>query len=70
MVKIKGTVSSSGFYSGSIFLKVSQPSQIDVIVFGKNVSVSEGETVEVIDKQEEYNKKTEIIAHRIRVIND
>ncbi len=67
MVKIKGEVVRVTALENVTFISVQQPSSIDVIVF-ENISVFEGEQVEVIGKGEEYKGEMEIIAHRIRVI--
>lgn len=67
MFKIKGEVNTVRNQGNVTFLSIKQPSVIDVVVFD-NVSINEGNSVEIIGQGEEYNGKMEVIAHRIRVI--
>ena len=68
-VKIKGIVTKITDLEKVMFIEITQPSSVDVIVFkDKNISLNERDHVEVIGKTEEYNGKKELIADRIRVI--
>ncbi|MBD3164484.1 hypothetical protein GF323_04740 [Candidatus Woesearchaeota archaeon] len=67
MIKINGKVIEVNSMENITFIRVQQPSYIDVIVFD-NMTVPAGTRIEVIGQSEEYQNKMEIIAHRIRVI--
>ena len=69
IVKIEGEVSHVSKGENITFILVKQPSMMDVIIFGKNITLYEGDRVEIIGKGEEYNGKMEIIAQRIRRIS-
>jgi DNA/RNA endonuclease YhcR with UshA esterase domain len=68
MVKVKGEVASISNAGNATFIRVMQPGYIEVVVF-ENISLYEGEMVEVIGKIDEYEGENEIIAHRIRSIS-
>jgi hypothetical protein len=68
MVKIMGEVESSYSSSNNTFLSVSQPNYLDVVVFGKEIGLTKGDTVEIIGSSAEYEDNKEIIAQRIRVV--
>lgn len=65
MVKLEGKIIRVTTLENITFITLEQPSSIDVVVFD-NVTLYQGEKVEIIGKGEEYNGKMEIIAHRIR----
>lgn len=70
IVKIKGNLNKITRTEKAVFLEITQPAEIIVIILeGKNISLAEGQTIEVIGKIDEYNGKMEVIAERIRVIN-
>ena len=68
MFKIKGEIAKVNAVGNLTFISIMQPNYIDVIVFD-NISIYEGEYVEIIGKGEEYEGEMEVIAHRIRVIS-
>lgn len=68
-VKITGTASKVVRAGEATIISVAKPSEINVVLFGGNISFKEGAKIEVIGEVEEYNGKPEIIAQRVRVIN-
>jgi DNA/RNA endonuclease YhcR with UshA esterase domain len=68
IVKINGEIESVNSNGNVTFITVKQPSYLTVVAFNSNLTLLKGERVEVIGKGEEYNKKMEIIAQRIRVV--
>jgi len=67
MIKINGIIDRVSNVKNLTFISLTQPSTIDVIVF-HNITLFQGENVEIIGRTEEYEGEMEIIAHRIRVI--
>jgi len=67
-VKVKGVVSD--VYNGEkiSIITITQPEDIEIIVY-ENVSISEGDYIEVIGEIDEYNGEKQVIGNRIRVIN-
>ncbi len=68
MVKLKGEIIDVSDSGNLTFIRLMQPNYIDVVVFDL-VDLVQGDEIEVIGKREEYKRKTEIIAHRIRLIS-
>jgi len=68
MIKITGEVVSSRSAGNVTFITITQPSEMDIVVFNGDLAFSQGEKIEVIGKREEYNGKVEIIGQRIRVV--
>lgn len=71
-VKLRGTVSNVADTEKVSFIKISQPQEINVILFkneNKTINIQQGNEVEVFGKVDEYNGKMEIIADRVRVVS-
>ena len=66
-VKLKGVVNSVFNSEKATIITITQPEEIKVMLLG-NVSLSEGDYVEVIGEVDEYNGELEIIGNRVRVI--
>ena len=67
IVKVKGKVDSVSNVGNVTFIRVIQPGYMEVLAF-ENISLYEGEMIEIIGKIDEYEGENEIIAHRIRSI--
>ncbi len=70
-VKLKGVVSKVVNAEKVSILEITQPQKIKVVLFknkNRNISISEGNEVEIFGKVDEYEGEMEIIAERIRVI--
>lgn len=70
-VKIKGVLGKVVGTDKAVFLEITQPQTITIILFkdeGANITVEKGDYVEIIGKIEEYEGKREVIADRVRVI--
>ena len=70
-VKLKGFVSQVVNSEKVSILEITQPQKIKIVLFknnGKNLSISQGNEVEVFGKVQEYEGNMEIIAERIRVV--
>lgn len=71
-VKIKGVLSKVSNAENAVFLEITQPQTIDIVLFKDkhtNITMEEGDYVEIIGKIEEYEGKREVIADRVRVIS-
>lgn len=68
MVKIMGRVTESSIHDNVQFLAITQPESVKVFVYDPRQPIPEGSMVEVIGHVEEYKKKKEIIADRIRIV--
>ena len=67
-VKIKGQVTGITHTENAVFLKVTQPQEMDIVVFKDTpLNLSEGSYIEIIGKVDEYENKPEILAELIRV---
>ncbi len=66
-VKIKGSVSNLYGTNTTTFIEISQPASLTVVIFD-NISIEQGDYIEVIGEIEEYNEDIEIIGKRVRVI--
>ena len=67
-VKIRGQVSGITHTENAVFLKVTQPQEMDIVVFKDTpLNLSKGAHVEIIGKVDEYGNKPEILAELIRV---
>lgn len=66
-VKVKGVVKDVFNGEKLSIITISQPSDIKVLLYD-NVSVSEGDYIEVIGEIDEYNGEREVIGNRVRVI--
>ncbi len=70
-VKLIGTISRITNLDEVTFIELEQPATITIILFkdkNKNISLYNGDNIEIIGQIEEYNGKLEIIAQRIRVL--
>jgi aspartyl/asparaginyl-tRNA synthetase len=70
-VKLVGTVSRLTNLEDVAFIELEQPSKITIVLFKdkkKNISLYQGDTVEIIGEIDEYDGKLEVIAQRIRVL--
>ena len=70
-VKLIGTISKITNLDKVTFIELEQPATITIILFkdkNKNISLYNGDNIEIIGQIEEYNGKLEIIAQRIRVL--
>jgi aspartyl/asparaginyl-tRNA synthetase len=71
MVKLNGIVNRITQLNTTSFIELTQPSKMDVVVFKeeqRNLTIEQGDQVEIIGNIDEYDGKLEIIAERIRVI--
>ncbi|MBU0627940.1 MAG: hypothetical protein KKC75_02030 [Nanoarchaeota archaeon] len=66
-VKLKGVVNSVFNSEKATIITITQPEEIKVMLQG-NISLSEGDYVEVIGEVDEYNGELEIIGNRVRII--
>ena len=67
-VKVNGMVTNVIDTDNVAILKITQPRDIDVVVFKNGpLNISKGANVEIIGKVDEYKNKAEIIAELIRV---
>jgi aspartyl/asparaginyl-tRNA synthetase len=65
-VKITGVVEQATKTESATFLKIKQPSTVDVVVF-ESLDIEKGSYMEVTGKVDEYNDEYEILADKIRV---
>lgn len=71
-VKIKGVLGKVSSTDKVVFLEITQPQSLTVILFKDkniNITLDEGDNVEIIGKIEEYEGKMEVIADMVRVIS-
>ena len=66
-VKVKGIVEDVFNGESISIITITQPSDMKVILF-ENVSIVEGDYIEVIGEIEEYNGEFEVIGNRVRRI--
>jgi len=66
-VKVKGVVRD--IYNGEkiSIITITQPEEMKIVLYD-NVSLSEGDYIEVIGEIDEYNGEMEVIGNRVRVI--
>ena len=72
MIKLNGVVNKIMELNSTSFIELTQPSKVDVVVFKDkqgNLSISEGDKIEIIGNIDEYEGSLEIIAQRIRVVS-
>jgi len=67
-VKIKGVVSDVFNGEKVSIITIRQPEDMKVVVM-ENISLSEGDFVEIIGEVDEYNGEMEVIGNRVRVIS-
>ena len=68
VIEINGVVTSAKDYGKIMFLELTQPQSVDVIVFKeKNISITKGEFVNIVGQIEDYNGEKEIVASSIEV---
>ncbi len=65
-VKLVGQVVSIRNFEKASIIEITQPSKIKVIMFVENVTLDEGQDIEVFGKVGEYEGKPEIIADVVR----
>jgi len=68
IVKVKGIVTKVRGTNETTFLELTQPESVKLIVFD-NITILEGDFVEIIGKIDEYEGEKEIIVDRIRKIS-
>lgn len=69
MVKIKGVITKISDTNKTMFLELSQPESITMILFkDKDIPLLEGDFVEIIGKVDEYEGEMEVIVDKIRKI--
>ena len=66
-VKVKGVVRDVFNGEKISIVTISQQEEMKIVLY-ENVSVSEGDYIEVIGEVEEYNGEREVIGNRVRVI--
>jgi RecJ-like exonuclease len=67
MIKIRGEVINIKEYETTALLKVSQPSDLEVLLFKKgNISIKEGSYVEIEGEVKETEDGLQLIGHEIR----
>lgn len=68
-IKLKGYVSGITDLEKVIFLEITMPEKITVVLFKKqNISIYEGSYVEILGEIDEYNGEMQVIGNRVRVI--
>lgn len=68
-IKLKGYVSKITDLEKVMFVEITQPEKITVVLFKKdNITLYEGSYVEVLGEIDEYSGKMEVIGNRVRVI--
>ncbi|MBI2652303.1 hypothetical protein HYX00_02450 [Candidatus Woesearchaeota archaeon] len=69
-VNLKGVITKITDKGNVIFIEVNQQNPITVVLFSDddNLKLKSGDDVEVIGRVQEYNRKNEIIAQKIRVV--
>ena len=67
-IKLKGVVTGFLQTENAAFIELTQPSEITVIVF-EDISLGEGDYIEVIGEVEEYKEELEIVGKRIRILD-
>ena len=67
-VKVKGVVKDVFNGEKISILTITQPSDMKIVLYD-NVSIVEGDYIEVIGEIDEYNKEREVIGNRVRVIS-
>lgn len=68
-IKLKGYISSITDLEKVIFVEITQPEKITVVLFKKqNISLYEGSYVEILGEIDEYGGKMQVIGNRVRVI--
>ena len=65
-IKVKGTVEAVTVTESATFLKIKQPTIVNVVVFNP-LNISKGRYVEVTGKVDGFNNKFEILADEIKV---
>jgi len=68
-IKLKGYISKITDLEKVMFVEITQPEKIDVVLFKKgNISLYEGSYVEILGEIDEYGGKMQVIGNRVRVI--
>ncbi|HLD43025.1 MAG TPA: hypothetical protein VJB08_03500 [Candidatus Nanoarchaeia archaeon] len=67
-VKFTGQVKGVSRAEGVTFVKVVQPVETTVVVFGNTINLSQGDTIEIIGDLDQFNGQKEVIARRIRMV--
>jgi len=68
-IKLKGYISKITELEKVMFVEITQPEKIDVVLFKKgNISLYEGSYVEILGEIDEYGGKMQVIGNRVRVI--
>jgi len=71
-VKINGMIDKITELNTTTFMTIVQPNDMTVVVFKeekRNLSLSEGDYVEIIGNVDEYNGELEVLAQRIRKVS-
>ena len=69
-IKLKGYISGITDLEKVMFVEITQPEKIDVVLFKKeNISLYEGSYVEILGEIDEYGGKMQVIGNRVRVID-
>ena len=67
-IKLKGIITKVKEADKVTFFDVAQHSKMPVIIFGTNISINEGDEVEILGKVAKYNGNIELIADRIEKV--
>ena len=69
-VKLSGTITKISDRGDVVFVELNQENPITIVIFqnNKNISLKNNDYVEIFGTVQEYNRKNEIIADKIRVI--
>ena len=66
-VKVKGVVKDVFNGEKISIVTITQPEEMKIVIM-ENISIGEGDYIEVIGEVEEYNGEREVIGNRVRVI--
>ncbi len=68
-IKLKGYISKITDLEKVMFIEITQPEKIDVVLFKKgNITLYEGSYVEILGEIDEYGGEMQVIGNRVRVI--
>ncbi len=68
-IKLKGYISGITDLEKVMFVEITQPEKITVVLFKKsNITLDKGDYVEILGEIDEYGGKMQVIGNRVRVI--